>query len=211
MIIIFLITNSIFSQEIKETKAFSRSQFSFFGGLCLANNSDIFGSVYAEGATNLYPNLYIKLSIGYYRLNNKETYKVKTYKLLNIGSYKKYHTLFYDVLGTEYQIIPISVGFLFSSHNGIFRPYAMLDFSYNLIDPLLNKTQEIKIDEYDFFDQIPSDYLKTNVLPNGSYGLAIGIGCKYLIVSGISLNLRYFYKIDTEILNSHQILIGVTF
>lgn len=211
VILLYAISNLIYPQTINESKAFSSSQFSLLGGLNFSNNYKILGSFYAEGATNLFTNMYLKLSLGYYKSLSEETYEVNTYKELNIGTDKKFYTVKYNVLNTNYQVIPVSVGLIYFKNIGNFEPYTIVDLSYNLIDPLLTKTREIKVTEYDYLNQIPSEFLKKNNLTNDSVSFALGIGCKYIVNSKLELNLRYLYKFDNEISNTNQILIGITF
>ena len=212
-VILLIVTNCLlFAQEVEKTTFLSSSEFGVYGGMSFNTLSHIYGSVCFEAKTNLSSNIKIKLSAGYYQIFSFDQYTVNTYKYVHIDDYKKYNTITYDVLKTKYEVIPLAFGaqFILLNHNAS-AYYVFFDATYNLIDPLTYQTPEIRLGEYDSLTNIPSNYKNLRVLPNNSYGLALGVGSNYQLFSSFSLDIRYFYKYDSKIINTHQLLIGVVF
>lgn len=209
IVLVVLLSGVIFSQESKNN-FLSSPELSLFGGISSENFSDIEGVYYFEGAANITQNLFAKLSLGYYKSVSTNSYTINTYKLVAIDNYKKYHTISYDVVKTEYQVYPIVLGLQYYFYANNFTPYLFFDFSFNFIDPLTFKTPESWVGTYDTIEEIPIEYKNVDVLPNNSFGLSLGFGAKYNLFSKIKLNFRYLYKLDSEIFNTHQILIGLS-
>jgi len=46
-------------------------------------------------------------------------------------------------------------------------------------------------------------------LPTSSLGVSLGGGVKFALSEAIDIDLRYYYKIDNEIVNTHHILVGL--
>jgi len=115
-------------------------------------------------------------------------------------------------LKTKYDIVPLSLGLQYVFTHDVFSPYVFFDASYNFIDPLTYKTPElVKDGGYDTYEEIPAMYKSSNHLPNSSFGLTFGVGTTYKIFSSIGLDLRYLFKYDNEIPDTHQLLIGILF
>lgn len=67
---------------------------------------------------------------------------------------------------------------------------------------------------YNSIEEIPDEFKgnqKDEELPDNSYGLILGVGTSYQISSSLNLDLRYLYKFDSEILNTHHFIIGIYF
>ena len=210
--ILFIIGSSIFAQEATKSNFFSTREFGVYGGLNLNKFSNVYGSVYFEGKTNLSENINIKLSVGYCRVFSFDQYTVNGYKYHNFGENRQYHVFSYDVLKTKYDIVPLSLGLQYVFTHDVFSPYVFFDASYNFIDPLTYKTPEsVKENGYDTYEEIPAMYKSSNHLPNSSFGITFGVGTTYKLFSKIGLDLRYQFKYDNEIPDTHQLLIGILF
>jgi opacity protein-like surface antigen len=44
---------------------------------------------------------------------------------------------------------------------------------------------------------------------NSSTGISAGFGVNYKLSSKIDLDFRYFYKTDSELIDTHQFLLGI--
>lgn len=208
----FIICNGyIFSQKENNNSIFSNYDISLLGGINFEKISNTNGAIYVEVATNIFSNIHFKLFTGYYKSISDKNYALNSYKYVAIDDYKKYFTFSYDVLKTKYQVIPMGLGLTYLMNYENFIPYLLIDLSYNLIDPLTEKTQELKLGEYDTLEEVPINFKNIDILPNNSFGFSTGFGSKFPLTSKIELNLRYLLKIDNEIINTHQILIGITF
>lgn len=212
-LLIVVLNSLLFSQEQRKTTFFSSPEFGFYCGINFITILDIWGSFYFEGKTNLSSHLNLKLSVGYSKSYSSDTYNVKTYDFVSINNIEKYFAISYDVIKKEYQIIPISFGLQYSFNRNIFTSYTLVEFGYNLIDPNIHKSQSKPIGKYDSYDELPNGYKNEHIeiLPNGSYSIGLGIGTMYRLSSVFNLDIRYLYKIDSEIINTHQLLIGFSF
>ena len=210
--IFLIVSNSlIFAQVTGKPACFSSSEFGVYGGMNFNTLTHIYGSVFFEARTNLSSNINLKASAGYNQIYSFEQYTVNTYKYVHIDDYRKYKSIIYNVLKTKYEVIPFSVGAQFVLNNNVTTYYTFFDVTYNLIDPLTFQSSETSIGEYDSMDDIPNEFKETRILPNNSYGFSIGVGAMYQLFSSLNLDIRYLYKYDSEIIDTHQLLIGFVF
>jgi len=169
------------------------------------------GAILMEGKFHLSRDLLIKLSFGYSKLISPHNYTVKSHTVINFGDNKTYSAILYEIYKTEYNVIPISLGLQYIINYSTFNPYIFTEIGYNLIDPLSFKSPSIHLDNFSSYGDLPLEFRNFDVLPNGSYKLAIGVGFKYPISSIFGLDLRYLTQVDSEIINSQQLLVGITF
>lgn len=209
IVILFLLSITI-NAQIKNNRPFTTYEYSLLGGISFEESSKMYGAGYFEAITNIYDNAKLKLGVGYYSHVSQNSYRVNSYKFARIEGVEKYNAITYQVKRVEYQTIPISAGILYSFKGKNIIPYLTADIGYSFIDPLPIKTSDSFVNEYDTFDEIPEAYRKTDVLPNGSFTYSIGAGLNYKLSDLTAMNLRYQYRIDNEIANTHQILIGVS-
>lgn len=210
-IIFYLILNIfIYSQEIKEDDFFTIYDISLLGGLNLETSGITKGTLVFECAKNIFSKVDIKIFTGYYKTLSTKNYNVFSYQYVIIENYKKYHTLNYAVKKTYYTILPIGFGFNYYLSTKHLKPYLLCELSYNLIDPLTEKTMSTIQSIYDTYEEIPNKYKNANKLPNDAFGISIGLGCKIPINSNYAFNVRYIFKSDQKIPNTHHILFGLT-
>jgi hypothetical protein len=213
MLFLLVLNYVLFSQNEKEECLASSTNFGLLGGINISSTSNIGKSFSFEWKIYLSQEFSLKLSAGYYTTSVSDRYYVKTFDFVSINNIEKYYAIFYEVYAKEYQIIPLAVGIQYFLRKSIFSPYTLVEFGYNLIDPKINESQHMLIGEYNVFNELPNDYKNkhTEILPNNSYTLGLGIGTTYKISSTIDLDFRYLFKIDSEKINNHQILIGICF
>ncbi|NOX64829.1 MAG: outer membrane beta-barrel protein [Chlorobi bacterium] len=211
-IILFFSSINIFSQERVNKLSFTTFGIGAYGGIDFKTSSEIGGEFLLEGKTNLIDNLNLKLSLGYYKTLNPVNYSVKSNGIVIIDSVTYYVAESHDVTKKIYDIFPFALGFQYIFQNKTLSPYLTFDASYNLISPSIEKAGGY-VKNYPSYEDIPDEYKVKHVEdnPNNSYGIAIGAGAVYHLSEHIGLDLRYYYKYDSEIVNTHHILVGIVF
>ena len=63
------------------------------------------------------------------------------------------------------------------------------------------------------FEDLPDEFKTNNqeALPENSFSVSVGAGATYPISANLNLDFRYFYKIDSQIINTHNFVVGITF
>jgi len=213
--LLFISSGNILSQVPDRSKIFSSFNFEILGGINFGNIQYIGPSLIIEGKTNINSNLNIKFSFGYSTTFKKDETKIKTYNFISIDNIEKYSTLEYTREKIEYQIIPISIGLEYFFKREKFSPYSFLEFGYNSYrfkEHLLSNDHNIA-GSFDSFDELPADYKNKPpaIFKTGSYKIAIGIGANYKLSSSLSLDIRYSFQYNKFLVNTHQILVGISF
>ncbi len=184
--------------------------FSVWGGTDLSNNK-VNSSFYFETYFPLFQSTDLKLSVGIYNTYSSHFYTVNTYKNVHIDDYNKIHLVSYQVNGTNYTVIPFGLGVSHTLNFGVFNPYLSVDINYSLIDPETIKTSDEVKGVLELNENIPDEYKKMGVLPASSLGVNFAVGSKFEIYSNLILGVRYQFNIRKEIVNSHQLLVGIYF
>jgi len=186
--------------------------FGLYSGINFGNISETGGTIFIEIKTNLILNLNLKLSVGYSKSFMPESYTVKTYFLSTVIEGTQYYIANqYDVNKKGYDVFPFSLGFQYIYRNKSLSPYLLIDFNYNLINTKIYSSPGFAWTYYSF-NSLPDDFKTKHIenLPINSYGIMFGIGTIYQLSSRLNLDLRYYYKIDSKIINTHQIIVGIT-
>ena len=203
----------IYAQESEVFKPFSAFKFGVLGGTNF-NTIPTLGSAFQiEAKTNLTPNLFAKVSIGYSSTFENNEYEIKTYHVSNIGGVEGYQTYSYRVDKIEYSIFPINLGLEYILMNNDISPFAVFEVGYNIISSEEQVVNSGSGTIYNSVDEMPNEF-KTTVpsLTEGEYlGIGIGLGIVYKITSSMDLNVRYIYHFNDSIINSNYIMFGVTF
>ncbi len=210
LISLFVLVLSFYAQPQKSLEPFSSYEFTVLGGLSFENSAKIYGVGYFEAITNIYDNAKLKLGIGYYNHISQNSYTVNSYKFVRIEGVEKYNSITYQVKRVEYQSIPIYAGILYSFKGEKLIPYLTADIGYSFIDPLPIKTPDKIVNYYDSYEEIPDFYRKKDVFFNSSFTYSLGAGLNYKLSSSFGINIRYQFRFDSEIANTHQVLIGVS-
>lgn len=208
IILFVLLVFTISAQKNRNLVPFSSYEFTVLGGIGFENTSNIFGSIRFEGTTNTNKNIFVGLFAGYYKSISLNNYKVNSYKYFSIDDTKKYQAISYNILQTDYQVIPLGIVVNYNHYLEDLIPYIHLGLNYNLIDAVAEKSIEEINGEFNSFDELPSEFRGVNSLLKNSFAISCGIGTKYNLSTAISLNIRYLYIIDSELENTHQVLIG---
>ncbi len=209
LLLIMFSFNFIFAQKQVNNHIYKNFEYGLYGGINFASSSNIGGSLLFEWKIYLLTNFMLKASIGYEKTYNPNSYNVKTNGFYKIDNIKRYYTKSYRVLETQYQIIPFLFGVQYQFISYSFSPYAQIEVGYKWIDPLTIKTNPVIQGEYEKFQDLPNEFKSTDVLPVSSYSFGIGIGIRYKISSKLNLDLRYIYQLESNIVNTHNFLIGL--
>ncbi len=211
IIVAILFSSLIFSQEKNSATPFSIFNFGVYGGINFENISELGGVFYIEGKTNLGSNLNLKLSLGYYK-----SIEQVNYTLRNSGGPYTIDTITYYnasevyIIERIYDVLPISVGLQYIFRNETISPYILIDGSYNYIDTKRTRNGGGNW-TYETYGDVPNEFKNNQIetFPNKSFGVALGIGAIYNIKNNLNFDFRYLFKYDGEIINTHQILIGI--
>ena len=203
--------NAILAQNTNNTTPFSTFEYGAYAGINFESISEIGGAFFIEINTNLISDLKLKLSLGYSRSYMPTSYTVQTYSTIKIDTSIFYQAAKYDVSRKEYDVFPISLGLKSIFDNEFFSPYLLFDFNYNMIDTKIGRSAGYYW-TYNTFDELPVEYRieYDEVLPDNSIGIAFGFGAMYHISAHIAFDFRYFYKNDNKILDTHQIVAGIS-
>lgn len=208
-IVIIFIANVINSQN--HTSSSQNTEFGIYGGLSFISVKDGWGAFQFEGKIPISSNVYLKTSFGYTQLKSNNKYKVNSYTYSVLETQGPYKALHYEVFKIEYQVIPLSIGLQINLNRKSFLPYILAEIGYNFIDPVVSKSQIEIVGNYNAYYELPNEFQNIDIIPKGSYKFGIGFGFIYPISDNFNLDIRYFNQIDTEIINSQQILVGIEF
>jgi opacity protein-like surface antigen len=213
VLIIFVLSFSIlFAQEKDVPAPFSNFQTGVYGGINFNDISAIGGSFFFEVKTNLISNLNLKFSAGYSKSYLLESSTVKTYRIATIDSITFYNALTFNSDKKGYDVFPIALGFQYVFKSKYLSPYLVVDASYNLISAKVFRSSGTSMG-YLSFEEIPDEFktTETEELPDNSTSLSFGAGIIYPLSAKLNLDFRYYYRIDSEIINTHNVLVGITF
>lgn len=212
-VLLFILINFLKAQEIKP---FSNFDIGFYGGINFYNTDKIRGDFLVELKTNLISPLKLKASTGYFRT-------IQPYPDINIV--RKYSkntindttTIFfaakYNLVSKNYDIFPLTLGIQYNFIQSIFSPYLSIDVVYNIINSSI-ETSPPEVWSYNSIDEIPAEFKenqKYEKLPDNSYGIILGAGAAYHISSKLNLDIRYLFKYDNKIINTHHFILGIYF
>jgi|WetSurMetagenome_2_1015567.scaffolds.fasta_scaffold38545_2 hypothetical protein len=209
--IIFASLNFICSaQNDLPNSAFSTFQLGILGGI---NFSPLVGStILIDGTTNLSSQLNMTLSLGYSTINKEEGYIVKTFQYSDF--FNIYMTDTYNVDEINYTVVPISLGLEYVLSNDRISPYFLINIGYNFYSFKTTKSfpKFTGGGYYDTYDEIPSEFKNEphKISEDDSYLIALGLGLVYKLSAKFNLDIRYLYQFNTSLVNTNQILLGIS-
>jgi len=209
---IIIFCTSLFSQENDNNKLFSNFKLGLLSGVNVTKYAG--GSVQIEGKTDLTTHFNMKAIIGYSKILKKEGYNVKTYGFNDQRKSQQYVTSSYNIDRIDYDVFQMAVGLEYSFVKDRFSPYIISEAGYNYYSFHIQKSNIYTYGTYyDTYDQIPADYRNKppRISDEASYLFGLGIGTTYRLGSAISLDIRYLYQYNKNIVNTNQILIGINF
>ena len=211
-VLLFISFNVLKAQE---NKPFSNFDIGFYGGINFYNTDNIRGDFLVELKTNLISSLNLKASTGYFRTIQPYSYTntVRTYSENTIDTLPKFFAGKYNLVSKNYDIFPLTLGIQYNFNQSILSPYISIDAVYNFIDAFID-TSPPEVWSYNSIDEIPAEFKenqKYEKLPDNSYGIILGAGTSYHISSKLNLDIRYLFKYDNKIINTHHFIVGIYF
>jgi len=211
-VLLFISFNVLKAQE---NKPFSNFDIGFYGGINFYNTDNIRGDFLVELKTNLISSLNLKASTGYFRTIQPYSYTntVRTYSENTIDTLPKFFAGKYNLVSKNYDIFPLTLGIQYNFNQSILSPYISIDAVYNFIDAFID-TSPPEVWSYNSIDEIPAEFKenqKYEKLPDNSYGIILGAGTSYQISSKLNLDIRYLFKYDNKIINTHHFIVGIYF
>ncbi len=211
-ILSILLISISFAQEGENKPAFSTLQFGVLTGVNFGAFSDRGGSILAEFNTNIISGLTLNLSAGYSKTFQPESIPIKTNQSGVIDGISYYNAESFTITQNEYDIFPVSLGARYIFKNSSLSPYLMISADYNFLSAKYDRTPG---DTYSYtsYNDMPKEYKQVyfSNLPDHSYGVSLGAGILYPLSSKINLDVRYLYKIDSKILDTNKLLVGISF
>lgn len=207
-----IIVTVIYPQELSKQSSYSIHSFSILGGTNFNDISSIGGNFLVEYNNKLLNNLYLNLSLGYNTTLQSVSFNVKTYNTGVINGTEYYWTDNYNITQNIYNMFPISAGIKYFFNSRGFLPYFLFDLTYNFINSTFIQTPGYS-KMYNSFNNLPNEYMTRNMeaLPNHSYGITFGAGTLVPLSSKINIDLRYVYKIDSKVINTNNVIVGISF
>jgi opacity protein-like surface antigen len=197
----------------QENRPFSNFDIGFYGGINFYNTDNIRGDFLVELKTNLISSLKLKASTGYFRTIQPYSYTVRKYSENPIDTFPRFFAAKYNLVSKNYDIFPLTLGIQYNFNQSIFSPYLSIDVVYNFINSSID-TSPPEVWSYNSIDEIPAEFKenqKNEKLPNNSNGIILGAGTSYHISSKLNLDIRYLFKYDSKIVNTHHFIAGIYF
>lgn len=212
LILLFISFNVL---EAQENKPFSNFDIGFYGGINFYNIDNIRGNFLVEIKTNLISPLKLKASTGYFRTIQPYSYTntIRTYSENTIDTLPKFFASKYNLVSKNYDIFPLTLGIQYDFNQSLFSPYLSVELAYNFINATI-ETSPPEVWSYNSIEEIPDEFKenqKVEELPDNSYGIILGAGTSYNISSKLNLDIRYLFKYDNKIINTHHFIVGIYF
>jgi len=205
---------SISVLNAQENKPFSVFDIGFYSGINFYNTDNIRGDFFVELKTNLISSLKLKASAGYFRTIQPYSSLIKTYSEYTINdTIPIFFAGKYNIVSKNYDVFPLTLGIQYNFNQSIFSPYLSIDVVYNFINSSI-ATSPPEVWYYDSIDKIPAEFKETQKkeeLPDNSFGIIFGAGTSYHISSKLNLDIRYLFKYDNKIVNTHHFIVGIYF
>lgn len=210
-VLLFILIDVLNAQE---NKPFSNFDIGLYGGINFYNTENIRGDLLVEVKTNLISSLNLKVSAGYFATIQPYSYTVRKYsEYPNIDTVPIFFAGKYNVVSRNYDVFPLSLGIQYIIVHSILSPYISIDAVYNLINASI-ETSPPEVWSYYSIEEIPAEFKenqKKEELPNHSYGIILEVGTSYHISSKLNLDIRYLFKYDNKIINTHHFIVGIYF
>ena len=213
LISILAISQFVIAQDLNNSNIFTKSKFGLYGGANVSGETDLGGLASFEFKTNLTSNLNVRFAVSYFYIKTNLTQLVKDYNFGEIQGEEFFSAGEYTINGREYKNVPLSIGLQYFLSKSTISPYIIAEGGYNFIDGKLDRTPG-EYWSYNSVDEIPDEYKHHKPgepMPLSSFRYGLGIGAVYPLSNVFSIDARYLYNFDSEIVNTHQFLIGFVF
>ena len=213
-ILISLFLNSVlFCQETNNVKPFTNINLGILGGGNFNSIPTLGGSLILEGKSNISSQSILKISIGFSSLFENNSYQIKSYSHFIIDNIEGYQLTTYDIDKIQYSIIPINLGFEYVFSNNQISPFGIIELGYNFYSGEEQVAMSTSGQYFNTLEEVPNNYRNPapKTFDDNSYSLGLGMGIKYKLTLNMDLNIRYMFRYNDKILNSNQILFGISF
>jgi hypothetical protein len=212
-LIILLYINIPAQQQTKE-QVLQWVSWGVFAGPDFTSAPGASYSILLEGRARIIPRVNLKISCGYSSLNQDKNLSVKTYWLPKINNVTYYQTHSYDIEVNNYMIFPFSAGLEYYIAEGGISPYLMFEIGNNIYSTGVSYSNNVygSLQEYTGSDDVPAEYRSGRriILGRRSFRTAIGLGTKIKLYGPLNFEVRYLYNVNTAIINSHRLLMGLS-
>lgn len=203
-----------FAQESYSVKPFSSYSFGFSAGINFQTIKLPGGSFLFEVKTPLTNDLDLKFSGGISLIFEDKLFVLKYNKFRSLQGIESYSLITENVKKIEHSIIPIYVGFEYKFLDKDLSPYVLLDIGYAYYTSELEVTHPRTGTLVDSFDEVPKEF--RNPIPKlkttGTFfGAGVGAGLKYKLTDTTEILLTYVFRYNNKIINSNNILLGISF
>ena len=212
--IYLLLAGVLFAQGYNQNKPFSSFAFGIYAG---PNFTSPFQAGYLtqlEIRMNLSNRLNAKLSIGLSSIFEDNGNNFTTYYYFKAGGNDNYQSYSYKLDKYEYSIVPLSVGIEYCFSESISSPYLFAEAGYNLYAVEIYKSNQVlgAFGTFTSKEQLPMQYrLEPPKVENqSSFRFGLGAGTRFEISGNFYFEARYIFNINTQLVNSHQILLGIS-
>lgn len=205
-----------YENEINQSsKMFSKFKLSILGGINFNTIPTIGGYLQFEGKTNINSKINLKISVGYSGIFENKEYIIKTYSHFKIENDEGYILEKYYIDEIQYNVIPLNLGIEYFFTNKKISPFAIFELGYNFYNSEEQISKSIRGPEsFDNINDIPIEYRNPQppkIFDDSTIGVSLGLGINYKIFSSLECNIRYLFKYYDDIINTNQILFGITF
>ena len=213
--IIFLFFTLFFSvslaQESYNVEPFSSFRFGISAGSNFQTIKFPGSSLLLEVKTPLTNNLVLKLSGGFSQIFEDKSFDMKYNKLISIDGIERYGLNTDHVKKIEHTLFPVYAGLEYTFIDNKLSPYALLDIGYAYCSSKSIIVQTGILVETE--EEIPGEY--QNPVPQlrktrSIWGAGVGAGLKYKLSGSLEILLTYVFRYNDEIVNSHNILLGIS-
>lgn len=205
---IILMTIVITSISLAQTKLSDSIEpnFGFYGGLSVSDDNG--GIFFIEGKKNIMSNISLKGSIGYNKTFENTNRPIKAFDEFHLGDNSYYNSKDFNITKHTYDILMIAAGFNIKLVKEL---YVVSDITYNIISKKEEKQFTAPSMQYSSFDELPIEYRDaySSKPQDNTIGFNVGLGYVIPLSSSIYLDFRYIFRYVDEIVNSHNVVIGI--
>jgi len=213
-VVIFLFAAiQISAQTVEKDYSQSRFEFGFFTGVSSENFNYLDKSFFVEARYKITPRWTMKVSVGSYTVlkeeNSVETLLTPYYE----NSQLKLHSNTYYYKGFTYEIVPASIGMEYMLFGEKTIPFLIAELGVNSshtrrVISYRQSNPDITPSSYERYP-LSGDRSAANFYKGTSIRMAFGAGIKQVTAGFLNLDVRYLYQINTNLVNSHLVLVGV--
>jgi len=167
-----------------------------------------------EARTKVSSCVSIKASVGLSSIYEDFGNYVSTYSYTKIAQTDIYQSYSYKLDKYEYSIVPLSLGVEYSFSENIGSPFLLAELGYNLYSVEMHKSNQVLGAGGTFSTkaQLPEQYRQEppKIKDDTSFRIGLGAGMRFRISGNFYFEARYIYNVNTQLINSHQILMGIS-